>query len=47
MLSCLCALMRFLFKGVGDVLAGYVEQCVVKPGEEVVYLPVRTVDPRT
>ena len=30
--------MRFLFKGVGDVLAGCVQQCVVKPGEEVVHL---------
>ena len=29
-------------KGVGDVLAGRVEQGVVKPGEEVVFLPTHT-----
>merc|ERR1739848_758805 len=29
-------------KGVGDVLAGRVEQGVVKPGEEVVFLPTYT-----
>ena len=29
-------------KGAGDVLAGRVEQGVVKPGEEVVFLPTHT-----
>merc|ERR1719361_525285 len=29
----------YKIKGVGDVLAGRVEQGVVKPGEEVVFLP--------
>merc|ERR1739847_262285 len=29
-------------KGVGDVLAGRVEQGIVKPGEEVVFLPTHT-----
>ena len=30
-------------KGVGDVLAGRVEQGAVKPGEEVVFIPTHTV----
>merc|ERR1712107_598556 len=29
-------------KGVGDVLAGRVEQGIVKPGEEVAFLPTHT-----
>merc|ERR1712238_422850 len=33
----------YKIKGVGDVLAGRVEQGVVKPGEEVVFLPTHTV----
>jgi elongation factor 1-alpha len=32
----------YKIKGVGDVLAGRVEQGVVKPGEEVVFLPTNT-----
>eukprot|EP00959_Pyramimonas_sp_CCMP1952_P176692 3693059-Pyramimonas_sp.AAC.1 len=32
----------YKIKGVGDVLAGRVEQDVVKPGEEVVFLPTHT-----
>jgi elongation factor 1-alpha len=32
----------FKIKGVGDVLTGRVEQGVVKPGEEVVFLPTHT-----
>jgi len=32
----------YKIKGVGDVLAGRVEQGVVKPGEEVVFLPTHT-----
>jgi elongation factor 1-alpha len=33
----------YKIKGVGDVLAGRVEQGVVKPGEEVVFIPTHTV----
>jgi len=33
----------YKIKGVGDVLTGRVEQGVVKPGEEVVFLPTHTV----
>mmetsp|Transcript_3629 Transcript_3629/g.8274 ORF Transcript_3629/g.8274 Transcript_3629/m.8274 type:complete len:81 (+) Transcript_3629:2-244(+) len=33
----------YKIKGVGDVLAGRVEQGQVKPGEEVVFLPTHTV----
>merc|ERR1711977_212825 len=33
----------YKIKGVGDVLAGRVEQGVVKPGEEVIFLPTHTV----
>merc|ERR1712072_828106 len=33
----------YKIKGVGDVLAGRVEQGIVKPGEEVVFLPTHTV----
>merc|ERR1711982_187881 len=32
----------YKIKGVGDVLAGRVEQGVVKPGEECVFLPTHT-----
>merc|ERR1712066_804617 len=32
----------YKIKGVGDVLAGRVEQGTVKPGEEVVFLPTNT-----
>ena len=32
----------YKIKGVGDVLAGRVEQGVVKPGEEMVFLPTHT-----
>merc|ERR1719401_1665430 len=32
----------YKIKGVGDVLAGRVEQGVVKPGEEVLFLPTHT-----
>ena len=32
----------YKIKGVGDVLAGRVEQGVVKPGDEVVFLPTHT-----
>jgi len=32
----------YKIKGVGDVVAGRVEQGVVKPGEEVVFLPTHT-----
>merc|ERR1712028_63496 len=32
----------YKIKGVGDVLAGRVEQGVVKPGEEVIFLPTHT-----
>merc|ERR1711970_1503649 len=32
----------YKIKGVGDVLAGRVEQGQVKPGEEVVFLPTHT-----
>merc|ERR1739845_317837 len=32
----------YKIKGVGDVLAGRVEQGVVKPGEEVIFLPTPT-----
>jgi len=32
----------YKIKGVGDVLAGRVEQGIVKPGEEVVFLPTNT-----
>jgi len=32
----------YKIKGVGDVLAGRVEQGVVKPGEEVIFLPTNT-----
>merc|ERR1712054_395597 len=32
----------YKIKGVGDVLAGRVEQGTVKPGEEVVFLPTHT-----
>merc|ERR1719378_632914 len=32
----------YKIKGVGDVLAGRVEQGTVKPGEEVVFLPPNT-----
>ena len=32
----------YRFKGVGDVLAEQVEQSIVKPGEEVVFLPTHT-----
>merc|ERR1719431_1351738 len=33
----------YKIKGVGDVLAGRVEQGIVKPGEEVIFLPTHTV----
>merc|ERR550537_1931080 len=33
----------YKIKGVGDVLAGRVEQGIVKPNEEVVFLPTHTV----
>jgi len=33
----------YKIKGVGDVLAGRVEQGVVKPGEEVLFMPTHTV----
>jgi len=33
----------YKIKGVGDVLAGRVEQGILKPGEEVVFLPTHTV----
>eukprot|EP00899_Mesostigma_viride_P023106 jgi/Mesvir1/3980/Mv15039-RA.7 len=33
----------YKIKGVGDVLAGRVEQGIVKPGEEVLFLPTHTV----
>jgi len=33
----------YKIKGVGDVLAGRVEQGIVKPGEEVVFLPTNSV----
>ena len=33
----------YKIKGVGDVLAGRVEQGVVKPGDEVIFLPTHTV----
>merc|ERR1719464_2354963 len=33
----------YKIKGVGDVLAGRVEQGVVKPNEEVVFLPTHTI----
>lgn len=32
----------YKIKGVGDVLAGRVEQGVVKPGDEVIFLPTHT-----
>ena len=32
----------YKIKGVGDVLAGRVEQGIVKPGEEVIFLPTHT-----
>merc|ERR1712159_767907 len=32
----------YKIKGVGDVLAGRVEQGLVKPGEDVVFLPTHT-----
>merc|ERR1711988_2000164 len=32
----------YKIKGVGDVLAGRVEQGVVKPGEDVIFLPTHT-----
>merc|ERR1719146_3400 len=32
----------YKIKGVGDVLAGRVEQGVVKPNEEVIFLPTHT-----
>merc|ERR1712146_820188 len=32
----------YKIKGVGDVLAGRVEQGTVKPGEEVIFLPTNT-----
>jgi len=32
----------YKIKGVGDVLAGRVEQGIVKPGEEVVFMPTHT-----
>merc|ERR1712005_78086 len=32
----------YKIKGVGDVLAGRVEQGLVKPGEEVIFLPTHT-----
>ena len=32
----------YKIKGVGDVVAGRVEQGVVKPGEEVVFLPTHS-----
>merc|ERR1719510_2140008 len=32
----------YKIKGVGDVLAGRVEQGLVKPGEEVVFMPTHT-----
>merc|ERR1719455_57975 len=32
----------YKIKGVGDVVAGRVEQGVVKPGEEVIFLPTHT-----
>merc|ERR1719313_2849590 len=32
----------YKIKGVGDVLAGRVEQGIVKPGDEVVFLPTHT-----
>merc|ERR1712039_1000416 len=34
--------MGYKIKGVGDVITGRVEQGVVKPGEEVVFLPTHT-----
>ena len=33
-------------KGVGDVLAGRVDQGIVKPGEEVFFLPTHTASNR-
>jgi elongation factor 1-alpha len=33
----------YKIKGVGDVLAGRVEQGIVKPGEEVVFIPTHTI----
>merc|ERR1712054_43375 len=33
----------YKIKGVGDVLAGRVEQGIVKPGEDVIFLPTHTV----
>jgi elongation factor 1-alpha len=33
----------YKIKGVGDVLAGRVEQGVVRPGEEVIFIPTHTV----
>merc|ERR1719324_2209970 len=32
----------YKIKGVGDVIAGRIEQGVVKPNEEVVYMPTHT-----
>jgi elongation factor 1-alpha len=32
----------YKIKGVGDVLAGRVEQGIVKPGDEVIFLPTHT-----
>ena len=32
----------YKIKGVGDVLAGRVEQGIVKPNEEVVFMPTHT-----
>merc|ERR1712184_65995 len=34
--------MGYKIKGVGDVLAGRVEQGIVKPNEEVIYMPTHT-----
>jgi translation elongation factor EF-1alpha len=32
----------YKIKGVGDVLAGRVEQGIVKPGDEVIFMPTHT-----
>ena len=32
----------YKIKGVGDVLAGRVEQGTVKPGDEVIFMPTHT-----
>lgn len=39
---CCCATGAYKIKGVGDVLAGRVEQGIVKPGDEVIFLPTHT-----